>query len=162
EPATGLPAVAAAALATTRAVARTDLLGCLRRLSDGSRTPTPEGSRRGFPWGDVAWPLNPCPADYRPAFASSLPLYPQPRRLTLRLAFPRGRATGFPRSAGGTPGWFRSRLSAGGAPAASEEFGASDPGHVPFWPKPNSEAAVGRTRPWPFFRSTFGLSFMTT
>jgi hypothetical protein len=85
-----LPAVAAAAPATTLAVAPTFLLCCLRRLTDGSRTPTPEGSRPGFPWGDVALSLNPCPAHYEPAFASSLILYPQPHRLALRFAFPRG------------------------------------------------------------------------
>jgi hypothetical protein len=31
-------------------------------------------------------------------------------------------------------GWFRSRLFAGGTTSASEEFGASDPDHVPFGP----------------------------
>src|SRR3954463_2197744 len=40
--------------------------------------------------------LNPYPARYRPAFASSLVLYPPPRRLTLRRGHPRGGATGFP------------------------------------------------------------------
>ena len=34
--------------------------------------------------------LNPYPAHYRPAFACSPVLYPQPHRLTLRLAFPEG------------------------------------------------------------------------
>ena len=32
--------------------------------------------------------LNPCPAHYRPAFASSIVPYPQPHRLRLRSAFP--------------------------------------------------------------------------
>jgi hypothetical protein len=34
--------------------------------------------------------LNPYPAHYKPAFASSGILYPLPHRLTLRLAFPEG------------------------------------------------------------------------
>ena len=45
--------------------------------------------------------LNPYPARYRPAFAFSLVLYPPPRRLTLRLACPRGRTTGLPRCIAG-------------------------------------------------------------
>src|SRR5207244_1272981 len=40
------------------------------------------------PRGDVAGRLNPYPARYRPAFACSLLLYPLPRRLLLRVAFP--------------------------------------------------------------------------
>jgi hypothetical protein len=44
------------------------------------------------------------------------------------------KTTGLPRSAGGTHGWLRSRLFAGGTPSASEEFGASEPDHVPFGP----------------------------
>src|SRR3954464_9221175 len=49
-------------------------------------------------------PLNPCPARYRPAVASSRLLYPLPRQVALRLPSPvpgwgaRG-ATGLPRSA---------------------------------------------------------------
>src|SRR6202035_2449111 len=59
-----------------------------------SRAFIPEGSLPPFGWGAVAGWLKPDPAHYRPAFASSLLLYPQPRRLALRLAFPRGEATG--------------------------------------------------------------------
>src|SRR5947209_7144301 len=62
EPATELPTGAGAAPATTRAVAPTVLRCSLRRLADGSRPPTPAGSPPGFPWGDVALPLNPSPA----------------------------------------------------------------------------------------------------
>src|SRR5580698_5113820 len=40
------------------------------------------------PWGDVAGKRNPYPTDYRSAFALSLVLYPLPRRLALRFAFP--------------------------------------------------------------------------
>src|SRR4051794_3632500 len=89
-PATEMTSVAGAAPATAVAAAPTVLLCPLRRFTDRSRPPTPEGSLPGFPWGDVALRLNPCPAHYRPAFASSLVLYPQPHRLALRLAFPEG------------------------------------------------------------------------
>ena len=40
------------------------------------------------------WRLNPYPADYRPAFACSLILYPPPRGLLLRVAFPCGEDDG--------------------------------------------------------------------
>ena len=63
---------------------------CLRRLADASRPPTPQGSLHAFAWGDVATRLNPYPARYRPALAFSLISYPQPHRLVLRLAFPKG------------------------------------------------------------------------
>jgi len=39
------------------------------------------------PRGDVAWRLNPYPADYGLAFACSPILHPQPLQLALRLAF---------------------------------------------------------------------------
>ena len=80
------------------------------------------------------------PLHYRAALACSLiptPLSPGP---FLREAFPSslvyeaGRTTGLPRSAD-VPPWLRSRLYAGGATSAPEEFGAPGPGHVPFWPK---------------------------
>ena len=92
------------------------------------------------PWGDVALRLNPYPAHYRPAFGCSLLLYPPPHRRLLRGRFPDGNGlspeetTGLPRSAAVTV-WVRSRLFAGGATTAPEEFGASGPDHVPFWPK---------------------------
>ena len=89
------------------------------------------------PWDDVAVWRNPYPTHYRPAFACSLILYPPPPQRTLRFAFPAGcpagETTGLPRSAAVTV-WVRSRLSAGGAPSAPEEFGASGPDHVPFGP----------------------------
>jgi hypothetical protein len=43
------------------------------------------------PWDDVALRLNPYPAHYRPAFACSLVLYPQPHGLALRFAVPDAR-----------------------------------------------------------------------
>jgi hypothetical protein len=88
-----------AAVAPARAVTTppTYLHHSLRRLADGSRPPTPQGSRPAFAGGDVARRPNPYPAHYRSAFACSLVLYPQPHRLILRLAFPCGRAMGLPR-----------------------------------------------------------------
>ena len=47
-----------------------------------SRAETPEGSQPAFAEGDLTRRLNPYPSDYRAAFASSLLLYPQPRRRT--------------------------------------------------------------------------------
>jgi hypothetical protein len=69
-----------------------------------------------------------------------LPLLPC--RPLLREAFPHllgeaGSTTGLPRSAD-VPEEVRSRLYAGGSTSAPEEFGASGPGHVPFWPKRDS------------------------
>src|SRR5258708_22586931 len=61
EPATELPTVAEAAPATVVATAPTDLRRFLRRLAVASRTPTPEGSRPGFPAGDVPTPIHPRP-----------------------------------------------------------------------------------------------------
>src|SRR5262249_26457586 len=112
------------------------------------------------PWDDVAGRLNPYPSPYRTAFACSLLLYPPSHRLRLRDRFPEGETTGLPRPPAVTV-WVRSRLGAGGATTAPEEFGASGPDHVPVWPKPDSEAAVRRTRPVPFFGSIFGLSSLT-
>ena len=82
-----------------------------------SRDERPEGSQPAFAWGDVVLGLNPYPAHYRPAFACSLLLYPQPHRLALRFAFPGGRTAGLPRSVA-VPAWVRSCLSAGGASSA--------------------------------------------
>ena len=75
------------------------LLSLLSRFAKRSRDERPDGSRLAFAWGDVAWRLNPYPPHYRPAFASSILLYPQPHRLALRFAFPCGETTGLPRSA---------------------------------------------------------------
>ena len=55
-------------------------------------------------------------------------------------------------------GWFRPRLFAGGAPSAPGEFGAPGPDPMPFWPKPDSEAAPRRARLTPLFSSTFGAN----
>ena len=41
-----------------------------------------------FAWGDVGFRLNPYPAHYRPAFASSILPFPHAHRRPLRSAFP--------------------------------------------------------------------------
>ena len=98
------------------------------------------------PRGDVARGLNPYPTHYRSAFACSLLLYPPPHRRLLRGRLPSdnelsvGATTGLPRSAAVTV-WVRSRLFAGGATTAPEEFGASGPDHVPFGPSVSASYA---------------------
>ena len=57
--------------------------------------------------------LNPYPSHYRMAFASSILPLPHAYRLALRLAFPRGRRTGFPCSVSVTVEWVRRALSTG-------------------------------------------------
>jgi hypothetical protein len=69
EPATEMPSVAAGAPARAVAILPTYLHHCLRRLADGSRPPTPEGSLPSFPWGDVATPIR--PATGRPSLPPS-------------------------------------------------------------------------------------------
>jgi hypothetical protein len=51
EPATEVTSMAAVAPAEIVTIPPTDLQHCLRRLADGSRPPTPEGSQPGFPEG---------------------------------------------------------------------------------------------------------------
>jgi hypothetical protein len=87
----------------------------LYRFLRYSRAETPDGSLPACAEDHVASRLNPYPPHYKAAFACSILLYPQPYRLTLRLAFPSGRATGLPRSVS-VPTWGRSSLSAGGLP----------------------------------------------
>jgi hypothetical protein len=64
-----MTSVAAVAPATALTAAPTSLHHSLRRLADGSRPPTPEGSRPGFPWGDVTTPIR--PATGRPSLPPS-------------------------------------------------------------------------------------------
>ena len=59
EPATEMTSVAAVAPAKVLTTSPTVLHHGLRRLADGSRAPTPEGSQPGFPWGDGATPIQP-------------------------------------------------------------------------------------------------------
>jgi hypothetical protein len=80
---------------------------------------------------------NPYPPGYRTAFACSLLLCPQSCRHTSRWAFPRGRATGLPRSAF-VPGRVRSCPAADGASSARGVRAAPVPGRGPFWFKPVS------------------------
>ena len=121
-----------------------------------SRDGRPEGSLPAFAvryyclWTDQR--VNLYPLHYRTAFACSLLLYPPPLRLASRLAFPAGcpvgETTGLPRSAAVTV-WVRSRLFAGGASAALEEFGASRLDHVPFCPSvPRSRPTADTTKPF--------------
>jgi hypothetical protein len=130
EPATEVISVAAGAPATVLATAPTDLHPSLRRLADGSRPPTPEGSQPGFPGGDVATPIRPITG--RPSLA--------PSSCTRS---PIGRPYDLPTLKGGLRAyhvappqhaWVRSRLDAGGSSSAPGEFGAPGPGHVPFGP----------------------------
>ena len=58
-PATEMLSVAEAAPAKTVTIAPTARRRLLRRFADRSRPPTPEGSRPGFPWGDVTTPIRP-------------------------------------------------------------------------------------------------------
>jgi hypothetical protein len=139
-------AVAGAAPAWIVAIPPTELHCPLRRLADGSRPSTPEGSRPAFAWSDVAIGSTPVrPVTGRP----SLP----PSSFTRR---PVGSPYGGPTLAGGRrayhvasqeSSWVRPRLYAGGTSSAPDEFAASGPGHLPFWSKPIS---------------TFGLSLFTT
>jgi hypothetical protein len=145
-PATELTSVAQAAPAEVIATSPTVLLCLLRRLTDGLRPLTPEGSRPAFAWSDVAIGSTPVrPVTGRP----SLP----PSSFTRR---PVGSPYGGPTLAGGRrayhvasqeSSWVRPRLDAGGTSSAPDEFAASGPGHLPFWSKPVS---------------TFGLSLFTT
>ena len=129
-PATERTAVAAVAPATALTAAPTSLHHSLRQLADGSRPPTPEGSRPAFAGGDVATPIRPVTG--RP----SLP----PSSFTRS---PIGSPCGSLSPEGGLrayhvaplkPAWVRSRLYAGGSSSAPGEFGAPGPGHVPFGP----------------------------
>jgi hypothetical protein len=89
-------------------------------LTARSRDGTPDGSLPACAWDDVVWlsRRNPYPVHYRQAFACSIFLCPQPHRLALRLAVPKGGLRGchVPRE---YPGWVRSHLSAGGASSAA-------------------------------------------
>ena len=58
------------------------------------------------------------------AFASSCVPYPHPHGLALRLAFPRGRHTGFPCSGSVTDEWGRRALSTGSVVAHDKEHGS--------------------------------------
>ena len=68
-PATEMSSVAAGAPARVITTPPTYLHPSLRRLADGSRPPTPEGSRPPFGWGPVATPIQPITG--RPSLAPS-------------------------------------------------------------------------------------------
>jgi hypothetical protein len=67
----------------------------LTRLAKVSGDERPDGRLPACAWGDVAYGLNPYPLHYREAFASSILPFPHASRLALRLAFPKGKHTGF-------------------------------------------------------------------
>ena len=71
EPATEMSSVAAVAPAKAIAASPSYLQHSLRRLADGSRPPTPEGSQPACAWGDVATPIRPITG--RPSLAPSSP-----------------------------------------------------------------------------------------
>jgi hypothetical protein len=132
-PATELTSVVQAAPAEVVATSPTVLLCLLRRLADGSRPPTPEGSGPAFAWSNLA--------------IGSTPIRP----ITGRRSLPPSSFTRSPIDspcgssslAGGLRAyhvasrehaWVRSRLDAGGSSSAPGEIGAPGPGHVPFGP----------------------------
>jgi hypothetical protein len=128
-----MTSVAAGAPARAITAPPTDLHPSLRRLADGSRPPTPEGSQPAFAWGDVATPIRPITG--RPSLAPS-----SFTRCPVRSSYD---SPCYPRTAGQRAyhvppveptGWLRPRLFAGGAPSAPGEFGAAGPDHVPFGP----------------------------
>src|SRR3954463_3365443 len=159
-PATELTSVAQAAPAEVIATSPTVLLCLLRRLADGLRPLTPEGSRPAFAWSDVAigsTPVRPITGRH------SLP----PSSFTRSpIVSPCGSST----LAGGLrayhvasqeSSWVRPRLDAGGTSSAPDEFATSGPGHLPFGPSLSAPLAclclrrlrrftwVGPpTRPW--------------
>ena len=136
----------AAAPARTIAVLPTYLLCCPKPVGCPVTGVHTRGKSAGFRRGV----RNPYLAHYRPAFACSLFLYPLPCQVALRLPLLSSTAgqRDYHVPQAEPNGWFRSRLSAGGSSSASEEFGASEPDHMPFfWPKPIS---------------IFGLSLVTT
>jgi hypothetical protein len=138
-------AVAGAAPAWIVAIPPTDLLRPLRRLADGSRPSTPEGSRPAFAWSDVA--------------TGSTPVRP----ITGRRSLPPSSFTHSPIDspcgsstlAGGLRAyhvasrkhaWVRSRLDAGGSSSAPGVSEAPGPGHVPFGPSLSAPLACSWSR----------------
>src|SRR5262249_49349445 len=144
-PATELTSVAQAAPAEVIATSPTVLLCLLRRLADGSRPPTPGGSRPAFAWSDVAsgsTPIRPLTGRHS---------LPPPSFTRSPIDAPCGGST----LAGGLrayhvasrePSWVRSRLGTGGSSSAPGEFGAPGPGHVPFGPSLSAPLACSWSR----------------
>jgi hypothetical protein len=139
-PATDMTSVVAVAPAKVVATSPTVLRHSLRRLTDGSRPPTPEGSQPPFGWDDVATPIR--PITDRPSLA--------PSSFTRS---PVGSPCGSLSLAGGRrayhvaslkPAWVGSRLYAGGSASAPGEFGTPGPGHLPFGPSLSAPLAC----PW--------------
>jgi hypothetical protein len=137
--------VAQAAPAEVVATSPTVLLCLLRRLADGSRPLTPEGSLPAFAWSDVA--------------TGSTPVRP----ITGRRSLPPSSFTRSPIDSpcGSSPlagglrayhvasrkhAWVRSRLDAGGSSSAPGDSEAPGPGHVPFGPSLSAPLACSWSR----------------
>jgi hypothetical protein len=120
-PIDGVPCHGAVGECTSQCRHCRPLPSLLKRLAKVSGDERPDGRLLACAWGDVALGLHPYPSRYRMAFASSILLFPHTYRLALRLAFPRGRCTGFPCSVSVTHGWVRRALSTGSVDAHDKE-----------------------------------------
>ena len=129
--------VARAAPAEVITTSPTDLHCPLRRLADGSRPPTPEGSQHGFPWGHVATPIQPITGwrSLAPSSCTRSPIGSPCGSLSLAGGL-RAYHVASPK-----PAWVRSRLYAGGSTSALGKFGVPSPGHVPFGPGVSASCA---------------------
>src|SRR6267142_2191876 len=123
-PIDGLPCHRAVGECTSQCRHCRHLLSLLKGLAKVSGDERPDGRLLACAWGDVARGLNPYPSHYRMAFASSILPLPHAYRLALRLAFPRGRRTGFPCSVSVTGEWVRRALSTGSVYAHDKERGS--------------------------------------
>src|SRR3954469_3669295 len=122
-PATELTSVAQAAPAEVIATSPTVLLCLLRRLVDGSRPPTPEGSRPAFAWSDVATgstPVRPVTGRHSlpPSSFTRSPIDPPCGGSTLAGGLRAYHVASRERA------WVRSRLCAGGSSSTPGENGA--------------------------------------
>jgi hypothetical protein len=136
-PATEMISVAAVAPAKVVATSPTVLHHSLRRLADGSRPPTPEGSRPACAWGDVATPVRPITGrlSLPPSCSTRSPIGSSYDWLSLAGWL---RAYHVPRV---KQGRVRSCLYAGGSSSTPDEFGASGPDHLPFGPGVSASCA---------------------
>jgi hypothetical protein len=136
-PATEGTSVAAGAPARTVTALPTSLHPSLRRLADGSRPPTPEGSLPGFPWG-----LQPLSGPLQAGLRLLPPPLPAALSAHLTMRFPLREGYGlttFRRR--NHRAWCRLRRNAGGTSFAPDEFGASGPAHMPFGPSGSAACA---------------------
>jgi hypothetical protein len=123
----------------------TYLLCCLKSVYSRFTYANTRGKSAGFRRGVMSPPEQPAAQPLFGRLQADLGLLPPPLPAAssaplARVAFPDGETTGLPRSATVTV-WVRSRLSAGGTTTAPEEFGASEPDHVPFGPSDSASCA---------------------